>query len=295
MVIAAGDVIRADENSDAELMWGLRGGGGNFGIVTRFEFTNHAIPRKVLAGFAVYDGTHATDVLRLYRTAIADASDEITTIVFLRIAPQVPWIPEELVGKPVVMVGAVYMGVPGEAETAVAPFRNLGVPIVDVIRLQPMIEHQAVLEGANPVGDRYYWKSTPIRELSDDVIDTFHRHLQTISSLHSLLGFFQLGGAVAHNERLGCFPNRDARFLVNYAVHWIDPAEDDFHRAWTRQAMAEIEPHSAGGGYVNFLAEQGTDAVRAAYGADRYARLEALKNRMDPTNLFRHNQNIPPS
>ena len=295
MVTAAGEILHVDEASDPELMWGLRGGGGNFGIVTSFEFATHPLPDKVLAGFAVYDGTHAADVLRRYRSVVAHVPDEITTIVFLRSAPEVPWMPEEVLGKPVVMIGVVYMGDPDAAEAVVAPFRTLGTPIVDTIQPKPMIEHQAVLEGANPVGHRYYWKSTPIRELSGDVIDTFHRHLQTISSPHSLLGFFQLGGAVARNRDFGCFPNREARFLVNYAVHWIDPSEDGLHRDWTRQAMAEIEPHSSGGGYVNFLADQGIDAVRAAYGDDRYLRLVALKHRMDPTNVFRHNQNIPPS
>jgi hypothetical protein len=158
-----------------------------------------------------------------------------------------------------------------------------------------MIEHQAILEGANPVGDRYYWKSAPIAQLSDEVIDLCDEHLRTISSPHSLLGFFQMGGAVARNAALGAFPNRNAQFLINYAVHWIDPGEDDVHRDWTRAAMAEFDGHTLGGGYVNFLTEQGSEAVRHAYGEESFARLVALKDRLDPTNVFRHNQNIPPS
>ena len=157
-----------------------------------------------------------------------------------------------------------------------------------------MIEHQGVLEGANPVGHRYYWKSSPITELTDEVIDLFQQHLDTVSSPHSLLTFFQLGGAVARNTDIGCLPNRDAGFLINYACHWIEESEDQLHRDWTKAAMAEIDEHTISGGYVNFLAESGLDAVRQAYGADRFERLTALKTRMDPTNVFRHNQNIPP-
>lgn len=295
MVNAAGQIVRANDVTDPELMWGLRGGGGNFGIVTEFEFAAHRIRPAVLAGFAAYQGRDTVDVLRGYRSIVADAPDELTTIVFLRIAPAVPWMPAEAVGKPVVMIGLVWLGDPAAGERAVAPLRTLATPVIDTIAPKPMIEHQAVLEGANPVGHRYYWKSSPLGNLSDEVIGLLDAHLHTVSSPHSLLGFFQLGGAVARNEALGDFPNRDAKFLINYAVHWIAPDEDDVHRAWTRNAMAQIEPHTLGGGYVNFLTDRGTDAVRAAYGEARFNRLVTLKDRLDPDNVFRHNQNIRPS
>jgi FAD/FMN-containing dehydrogenase len=249
----------------------------------------------VPAGFAVYQGRDTIDVLRRYRSIVAEAPDELTTIVFLRTAPPVPWMPAEAVGKPILMVGLVWLGDPAAGDRAVAPLRRLAMPIVDTIAPKPMIAHQAVLEGANPVGHRYYWKSSPLGNLSDEVIALLDAHLHTISSPHSLLGFFQLGGAVARNGLLGAFPNRDAQFLINYAVHWLEPDEDDMHRAWTRNAMTQIEPHSLGGGYVNFLADHGTDAVRAAYGEDRFNRLVELKDRFDPDNVFRHNQNIAPS
>ena len=295
MVNAAAKIIRVSQESHPELMWGLRGGGGNFGVVTEFEFTAHPVAPSVLAGFAVYDGRDVVKVLRNYRSVAAESPDDLTTIVFLRIAPPVPWMPADAVGKPVVMVGAVWLGDEVSGETVLAPLRDLSTPIVDTISPKPMMEHQAVLEGANPVGHRYYWKSAPLGDLSDEVIALLDSHLQTISSPHSLLGFFQLGGAVARNGAMGAFPNRDAQFLINYAVQWIDAVEDDFHRGWTRAAMAQLEPLTLGGGYLNFLAEQGTDAVRQAYGDERFARLVALKDRLDPNNVFRHNQNIPPS
>ncbi len=295
LVTATGDIITADEAGDPELMWALRGGGGNFGIVTEFEFETHHAPREVLAGFAVYAGDDAVRVLRSYREVVANAPDELTTIVFMRIAPNVPWIPAEAVGTPIVMVGAVYFGDPAVGESVIAPLRTLAPVIADTIEPKPMLEHQEVLEGANPVGHRYYWKSAPIAEVSDEVIDLFNEHLRTVSSPHSLLGFFQMGGAVARNTDSGCFPSRDAHFLVNYAVHWIDEGEDAHHRNWTRRAMAEIEQHALGGGYVNFLAEGGAEAVRQAYGVERFDRLVAVKNRLDPHNVFHHNQNIPPS
>jgi FAD/FMN-containing dehydrogenase len=265
-------------------MWGLRGGGGNFGIVTEFEFATHPIEPSVLAGFVFYKGSDTVEVLRNYRSIVAEAPNDLTTIVFMRIAPKAPWIPAELVGTPVVMVGAVWLGDAAAGAEWVDQLRQLAVPAGDTISLKPMIEHQAILEGANPVGDRYYWKSAPIAQLSDEVIDLCDEHLRTISSPHSLLGFFQMGGAVARNAALGAFP-----------MHWIDPGEDDVHRDWTRAAMAEFDGHTLGGGYVNFLTEQGSEAVRHAYGEESFARLVALKDRLDPTNVFRHNQNIPPS
>lgn len=295
MVDAAGDVVHVSGESDPELMWGLRGGGGNFGIVTEFEFTAHPIEPSVLAGFVFYAGNDTVEVLRNYRSIVAGAPDDLTTIVFMRIAPEAPWIPAELTGTPILMVGAAWLGDTATGTRWVDQLRQLAVPVGDTISLKPMIEHQAVLEGANPVGDRYYWKSAPLAQLSDEVIDLFAEHLRTISSPHSLLGFFQMGGAVARKKSLGAFPNRDAQFLINYAVHWIDPSEDDVHRHWTRAAMAQFEGHTLGGGYVNFLTEQGADAVRLAYGEKSFARLVALKDRLDPNNVFRHNQNIPPS
>ena len=193
------------------------------------------------------------------------------------------------------MVGAVWLGDAAEGTAAVESLSRLATPAGDTISFKSMIEHQAVLEGANPVGNRYYWKSAPLADLPDDVIDLLDEHLRTISSPQSLLGFFQMGGAVARNDTMGAFPNRDARFVINYAVQWIAAIEDDLHRDWTRAAMSQIDQHALVGGYVNSLTEQGTDAVRSAYDEESFSRLVALKDRLDPTNVFRHNQNIPPS
>ena len=295
MVDAAGEVVWVSDASDPELMWGLRGGGGNFGIVTEFEFAAHSIEPSVTAGFVFYDGADAVQVLRNYRDVVADAPDDLTTIVFLRIAPSAPWIPTELVGRPVVMIGATWLGDTTAGAGWADRLRRLARPLADTISPKPMTEHQAVLDGANPVGHRYYWKSAPLAELSDEVIDLLDQHLRTISSPHSLLGFFQMGGAVARNHDMGAFPNRDAQFLINYAGQWIDADEDGRHRDWTRAAMAEFADHTLAGGYVNFLTEQGSDAVRQAYGEESFGRLVAIKDRVDPTNVFRHNQNIPPS
>lgn len=295
MVTAAGDVIRVDDSTDPDLMWGLRGGGGNFGIVTEFTFDSHPVADRILAGFAVYRGVDAPAVLRHYRTVVADAPDELTTIVFLRIAPPAPWVPPHVVGDPVVMVGATWLGDIAAGERVIAPLRSLARPVVDTIRPKPMLEHQAVLDGANPVGHRYYWKSLALPALTDGTIDLLAAHLDTISSPHSLLGFFQMGGSVARLGEKSCFPNRDTAFLINYAVHWTDRSEDEMHRAWTRRAIADLEPHATGSGYLNFQADGGLDAVRRMYGMERYPRLVTLKNRFDPDNVFRHNQNIPPS
>ncbi|MGH8872111.1 MAG: FAD-binding oxidoreductase [Acidimicrobiia bacterium] len=294
LVMADGNQARVDDETDPDLMWALRGGGGNFGIVTEFEFDSAPIPRNVLAGFVVYHGADAADVLRGYRDIVDTAPDELTTIVFLRVAPPVPWVPAELVGEPIVMVGVVFQGEADVGAEVVAPLRSLGRPAVDTVALKPFLEHQEVLEGANPIGHRYYWKSAHVDGLSDTLIDLMARHLDSISSPLSLLGFFQLGGRVTAAEDRSCFPNRDAAFLVNYAVHWIDPGEDEAHRTWTRTAMSELEPQGRGAGYVNFLAEDEGAAVEAVYGPERLDRLAAIKRRVDPGNLFRHNQNIRP-
>ncbi len=229
---------------------GLRGGGGNFGIVTEFEFETHEIPDQVLAGFVVYSGEDVTGVLRSYREIVADAPDELTTIVIMRIAPAVPWMPTEAVGTPVILIGASYCGDPIEAETVMAPLRALAPVVVDTIAPKSMIEHQAVLDGANPVGHRYYWKSSPVAQLTDEVIGLFKKHLDTVSSPHSLLSFFQMGGAVARNtDILGCFPNRDAGFLINYACQWIEETKTSSIVTGREAAMAEIDastPSAAG-------------------------------------------------
>jgi FAD/FMN-containing dehydrogenase len=294
LVTANGGVRRVDDATDPELMWGLRGGGGNFGVVTEFEFSSRPIPPQVLAGFAVYDGSEAPAVLRRYREAVDAAPDGLTTIVFLRVAPPAVWLPPEVVGRKVLLVGAVYVGDPAEGESAVAPLRRLGRPLLDTIAPRPFAHHQAILEGANPVGHRYYWRSAYLATLADDVIDLLADDLANVSSPLSLLSFFQMGGAVAEDTGRSCFPNREAAFLINYAVHWTDPHQDGHHTEWTRSRMSRIESHGLGAGYVNFLADPEARAIRAVYGTERFARLCRLKAGIDPDNLFRHNQNIPP-
>jgi hypothetical protein len=278
LITADGNLLLADDDRDPELMWALRGGCGGLGVVTDFEFDTHPFPREPVAGFVVHRLADATAALRHCRDFINDAPEEITFIVFLRLAPPVPWIPSSLHGQPVAMIGAVYAGPPDLGDAALAPIVSFGHPVAVTLRPTPFAAHQAVLDAANPAGHRYYWKSEQLAGLTDDVIDLLVEQGACLSSPVSLIGLFQIGGAVRRRSSEGsCFPNRDAELIVNYASHWLDPSEDDTHRTWTRHAHRQLSPHAFGAGYANFQADFEPTTL---YGTVEYARLSALKGRL---------------
>ncbi len=296
VVTADGDVLRASEHEHADLFWGLRGGGGNFGIVTSFEYRLHEVGPTVLAGPIYYALEDGPEVLRHYRDVIAEAPDELTTILNLRMAPPLPFIPAEFHGRPVVTVAVCYAGDLERGEAVLAPLRSFGSPLVDAVGARPYLELQRLFDPSVPHGWHYHWRSWELPPLTDAAIDTLVDQAARITSPRSYIIVFQLGGAVARvGEDETAYSQRDAAHNVNINAVWLeDDPEADRHVRWVHECYAALEPHAGGRAYVNFLADEGADRVRAAYGAAKHDRLVALKRRYDPANVLRGNQNIHP-
>jgi FAD/FMN-containing dehydrogenase len=296
VVTVDGDLLRASENEHPDLFWGLRGGGGNFGIVTAFEFRLHEVGPTVLGGPIYYALEDGPEVLRHYRDLVADAPDELSTIVNLRMAPPLPFIPEELHGRPVVTVAVCYAGDLERGEAVLAPLRSFGSPLVDAVGPRPYVELQRMFDPSVPHGWHYHWRSWELPPLTDAAIDVLVEQAARITSPRSYIIVFQLGGAVARvGDDETAYGQRDAAHNVNINAVWLrDDPEADRHVHWVHECYAALEPHAGGRAYVNFLADEGADRVRAAYGAAKHDRLVALKRRYDPANVLSGNQNIRP-
>ena len=295
LVSAEGERLRASETENPELFWGLRGGGGNFGIVTEFEFRLNPVGPIVLAGPIYWPMEESQRLLRFYREWIAESPDELMTIVIHRKAPAVSFIPEEMQGKPVVSVVSCWCGEIDEGERLLAPLRRFGSPLLDLCAPKPFLEHQAMFDPSFPHGWWYYMRACDVAELSDEVIDLTAEHSSRISSPLTAFPIWQMGGAMARvGEEETAFGGRGAGHSFNITAMTEDANGFDQEREWARGLWSALEPHHTGV-YVNFLMEEGEERVRQAYGAARYDRLKALKRRYDPDNFFRLNQNIRPS
>jgi FAD/FMN-containing dehydrogenase len=297
VVTADGGTVTASGDENPDLFWGLRGGGGNFGIVTEFEFDLHPVGPIVLAGPVYYPLEDGAEVLRRYRDVVADAPGELMTILHLRRAPALPLLPETLHGRPVVAVVSCWSGELAQGEQAVRPLRELGTPLADLVRPRPFLELQGLFDAAVPHGWHYYWKSLETPPLTNGTIDVLVDHTERITSPHSFTIVFHLGGALARvPQDATAYPQRDAAFDVNITTAWLEGDERAHeHISWTRAFHNALEPHTGGRVYVNFLGDEGQTRVRAAYGKGKYARLQAIKRRWDPDNVFHRNQNIAPS
>jgi FAD/FMN-containing dehydrogenase len=284
LVTAQGCVLRTSSQENPELFWGLQRGGGNFGIVTQFRFRLHPVGPIVLAGWALYPQQKAAEVLQFYREFSATAPGELTTIAILRRLPHLPSLPPFLRGMPVIGIAACYCGVIEAGERVVQPLRAFGPPLADGITLKRYVAHQKMFDAAQPAGRSNYWKTAYLAKLADPAIDAVVQGAERMTSPLSVLAIYQLGGAA----RLG-----DAAFCINAAATWTDPAENDKHIGWAREFAAAVEPYSSAGAYVNFLGEETEERVRSSY-RENIERLRALKDRYDPINMFRFNQNIRP-
>lgn len=295
VVTADGGSCRASERENTDLLWGLRGGGGNFGIVTGFEYRLHPVGPQVLAGVVLHAAERAPEVLRIYRDYIATAPDDLTTIVNLRKAPPAPYLPSDLHGRPVVVIAVCYAGSLDDGERVLAPLRRFGEPLIDLIRATPYTSHQGMFDASVPHGLHYYWKADYLGPLDDAKIDALIGHAWQAPSPMSYTILFHLGGAIRRIDGSAtAFEDRNAEHALNINAVWSDPQTTEGHVAWARTFWEAMHPLSTGGVYVNFLGAEGQERVRAAYGPDKYLRLMALKRKYDPTNLFRLNQNIPP-
>jgi FAD/FMN-containing dehydrogenase len=293
LVTAGGEVVHASASENADLFWGVRGGGGNFGIVTEFEFRLHELG-PVLAGPIFWRIDESPRVLRFYRDWIADAPDELMTIVIHRKAPPLPYVPAELHGELVVGVVCCWSGALDAGERAIAPLRAFGSPVLDLCEPKPYLEHQAMFDPSFPHGRWYYMRACDVEELTDEVIDITVEHSMRIRSPMTTFPIWQLGGAVARvGDDETAFDGRGAGHTFNITAMTEGPDGFDAEREWARGFWSALEPHHRGV-YVNFLMDEGEERIRAAYGAAKWDRLKALKRRYDPDNLFRLNQNIPP-
>jgi FAD/FMN-containing dehydrogenase len=295
LVTADGEMLRADAESEPELFWGLRGGGGNFGVVTTFEYRLHPVGPLVLGGPIFWSLAAAPEVLQAVRDFAPEAPDELGITIAARLAPPAPFLPPEQHGKPVVALVLVWAGDPAEGERAIAPLRAIGAPIADAVRPTPYLALQSMLDAGAPHGRHYYWKSHRLPTLSDEAIAAIVERVATITSPFSQISGWAMGGAVSRvDPEATAVGAREVGFELNIVAAWLPEDLDSLrHIAWVREGWQALRPDSVGV-YANFLSDEGAEGLEAAYGG-RLQRLTALKDRFDPQNVFRLNANIPPS
>jgi FAD/FMN-containing dehydrogenase len=295
VVTADGRILRASESENGDLFWGLCGGGGNFGIVTAFEYRLHLVGPLVLAGMVVHPQEAARDVLCAYRDFMATAPDEVGGAFACLTAPPAPFIPEAARGKPAAAMIMMHAGPIAEAERVLAPLRKIGKPLVDVVQPMPYTAVQKLTDPGNPPGLNRYFKADFIDELSDAAIDVFLRQAASLTSPLTAVLLQPLGGALARIPAAATpLRRRDAAYAYHALTTWADDRHDH-HIGWTRALADAMQPFATGGIYLTYIGDEGEERIRDAYGPEKYARLVALKDRYDPTNLFHLNQNIRPS
>jgi FAD/FMN-containing dehydrogenase len=295
VVTAAGELITASETENADLFWGLRGGGGNFGVVTSFEFGLHPIGPTVLAGLVIHPLDAAKDVLRFKREFVAKAPDNFVCWFVLRQAPPLPFLPPEWHGKEILALAMCYAGDIAEGERIAKPLREFGKPIADIVGPMPYTAWQTVLDPLLTPGARNYWKSHDFAALSDGLSDVLVDYARRIPDPQTEIACAQLGGAVSRVPRTAtAYNHRDGQYVMNVHGRWDDPAKDEACIAWARSLWQAAAPFATGSVYVNFLTQEEGGRVREAYG-ENYERLVALKNKYDPKNVFGVNQNIQPT
>jgi FAD/FMN-containing dehydrogenase len=295
IVTADGRLVRASSDENADLFWGLRGGGGNFGVVTGIDYVLYPVGPEVVGGIVAWPASEAPRVLELYRTLAEKAPPELTLVAMMRPAPPAPWLPKDMHGKPIVAMIACHSGKPEEGEKAVAPIKSFGKPIGDVLVRRPYTQMQSMLDATQPKGRRYYWKSEYISRIELALCEKVIAHAARIPSPYSAVIFFQIGGALNQlGEEHSPVGNRDARYVLNVAGSWERASDDKANIEWAREAWDDMKSFSTGGTYINFLTEdEGTDRIEAALGKG-LKRLAEVKARWDPENVFRTNRNIKP-
>lgn len=295
VVTADGRVVRASEEDNSDLFWALRGGGGNFGVVTDFEYKLYPVGPEVVAGAIAWPADYTTEVFELFQSITAQAPPEFVCVAGLRIAPPAPWLAKEIHGKPIVALFICHSGPVEEGERLVAPIKDLGTPVGDIVQRRPYVSQQSLLDATQPKGRRYYWKSEYLPRLDPELLVEVNKHAQKIISPHSAILLFPLQGAL-NNLPEGHSPagNRDAAWVLNIMASWEQSGDDKTNIEWVRHAWQEMRRFSTGGTYINFLTEdEGDERIHAAYG-NNYQRLVEVKTKWDPNNLFRINKNILP-
>jgi FAD/FMN-containing dehydrogenase len=291
---ADGELVRVSDTEHADLLWGLRGGGGNFGIVTSFDFALHQVS-TVLGGLMLFPLERGRQVLTAFREWAVEAPDEASMLAAILTAPPEPFVPPELTGAKAVAILGCWCGDLDAGAAALEPLRQLG-PAADVFGPMPYSALQGMLDGGAPSGLRNYFRAGYTADLGDDLIDIVLGHGAAMRSPMSQIHFHQMGGAVGRvAPEATAFSGRDAGYTYNLVSTWTDPGEDGQHIAANRELAAALRPMSQGGAYVNFVSETGDDPARAAYGRELYERLARLKRQYDSANLFSRNQNVRPA
>ena len=285
VVTAEGEVVRASGEENADLLWGLRGGGGNFGIVTRFEFRLHPV-EPVIGGLLLYPFERAKELMQCYREAVANSPDELILLVAMEAGPD---------GTPLCGFGVGYCGDPAQNDKALARVRAFARPVVDTVAEVPYIQQQSMLDEGYPFGRYYYWKAGLMDQLSDEAMDVLVEYFPRRPSVLTQMFLEHIHGAASRVPVTAtAFPHRYNQLNFSALAIWLDEKETEANMTWVRELWGDLRPHLAGRAYVNYLSQEGAERVREAYGPN-YNRLVALKNKYDPTNFFRFNQNIQPT
>ena len=295
VVTADGRLLRASESEHADLFWALRGGGGNFGVVTRFEFRAHPVGPELLSGLVVYPLADAPTALRKYREFVDGLGPETAVWVVLRKAPPLPFLPANVHGQEVLVFAVCHAGDPAEGEKALAPVSTWGTPVGSHVGVQPFRAWQAAFDPLLTPGARNYWKSHNFTDLSDGAIDTAIRYAGNLPTAECEIFFASLGHATSSVPAdATAYPHRDAKYVMNVHGRWQSPDEDEAGIRWARAFFDETAPYATGGVYINFMTDDEGDRVAAAYGSS-FARLAKIKKSYDPGNRFRLNQNVRPA
>ena len=294
VVTADGQVRQASSTENAELFWAIRGGGGNFGVVTRFDFRLHPLGPDVLSGLIVYDFDEAKSVLQQYRAFLETTPDELTVWAIARRAPPLPFLPEAVHGREILALALCYAGAPAMGEPLIEPLRTFGTVLGEHVGIQPYIAWQQAFDPLLTPGARNYWKSHNFTTLSDDLFDVVVEYIRKLPDPQCEIFFGAIGAATARvAPDATAYAHRDAQFVMNVHGRWENAADDDRCIRWARDYFEATRPHASNGAYINFLTGDEGDRVPSAYGAN-YDRLARAKRQYDPTNLFRINQNIRP-
>jgi FAD/FMN-containing dehydrogenase len=286
VVTAEGGILQASRNENPDLFWALRGGGGNFGIVTSFRYRLHPIG-QVTAGLLIHPQERAEEVLSFYRSYLPGTPDRLDTSVIMMKTPD---------GLPAIAVLAVFFGTLAESEATLRPLRQFGPPLADLITEMPYTQAQQMADALVPIGNRYYWKANFLDAISDDFAATLRQRALLAPSPHSMILLFELKGEIKRRPREdAAFDHRDDNFELSIIANWTDPAKDAENISWARETWSAVQPFVKPSVYVNHLtADEPADRIRAAYGAQKYERLRQIKRQFDPGNFFRMNQNIAP-
>ena len=294
VVLADGSFVTASEDEHADLFWALRGGGGNFGVVTEFEFDLHPVD-TIYGGPMFFELADAEALLTTYRDWIAAAPRAMGAFAAFQIAPPLPFVPEDRVGEPFLLLVSCFNGPDADAEALLADLRSVAKPVAEHVGRMPYPALNSAFDGLLPAGLQHYWKAAFLPELTDGAIAAHLEHGPKVPALQSTMHLYPIDGAVQDvAPDATAFAYRDARFAPVIAGMWPDPADNEANTAWVRDYHAALEPHTSAGGYINFMAGDDQSRIRANYGTN-YDRLAAVKKTYDPHNLFHLNQNIAPA